>query len=141
MDFGQLNAITKALVRQCKLFQGFDEAELDILVAHSQLRQVPRGKLLYRKGEQSNDTFCLLISGKVDIVAKDGHVVKELSAGEVIGEIALSNPYKTRTVSVITKDPVEFLEWNINHIKTKIPSLWKKLLKLAWEHMQSYYEE
>ena len=141
MDFEQLNTLTKALVRQSTLFQGFTEAELDVLVMHSQLKKLPRGKILYRKGEASDGTFCLMIAGSVDIVAKDGHVVGQSSAGDVIGELALSNPYQMRTVSVITTEPVELLEWNINHIKTKVPGLWKKLLKLGWEHMQEYYEE
>ncbi len=141
MDFEQLNTLTKALVRQSTLFQGFTEAELDVLVAHSQLKKLPRGKIMYRKGETSDGTFCLIINGSVDIVAKDGHVVAQSGAGDVIGELALSNPYQMRTVSVITKDAVELLEWNINHIKTKVPGLWKKLLKLGWEHMQEYYEE
>ncbi len=141
MEANKVTALMKALVRQCKLFQGLNETELDILVANSQMRKISRGKILYRKGEKSNDTFCLLISGGVNIVAKDGRIVKELGPGEIIGEVALSNPYQTRTVSVIAKDPIEILEWNVNHIKGKIPALWKKLLKLAWEHMRDYYEE
>ena len=141
MEWEKVNALIKALVRQCQLFQGLEEHDLNILVANSIMRELPRGKLLYRKGEKSNDTFCMLVSGKVDVVAKDGHVIKELGAGEVIGEIGLSNPYKTRTASVITKEPVELLEWNIHHIKDKIPDIWKKLLKLAWVHMREYYEE
>ena len=140
MELDKVSKLTKALVKQCELFQGLDDTDLDILVVHSRMRQLPRGKILYRKGEQSNDTFCLLISGKVDIVAKDGHIVKERGPGDIIGEIALSSPYRTRTVSVITQEPIEILEWNINHIKDKIPGLWKKLLKLAWEHMREYYE-
>ena len=141
MEPEKINALIKALVKQCQLFQGLEEQDLDILVANSQMRELSRGKLLYRKGEQSNDTFCMLIAGKVDVIAKDGHVIKEVGAGEVVGEIGLSNPYKTRTASVITKEPVELLEWNIHHIKDKIPGVWKKLLKLAWAHMREYYEE
>jgi len=137
----KVNALTKAIVRQCALFKELSDAELEILVAHSQMREMPRGKILYRKDEQSNDTFCLIISGKVDIVGREGRVVKAVGSGEVLGEIALSNPYKTRTASVITKEPVELLEWNIKHIKDKIPGLWKKLLKLAWTHMREFYEE
>ena len=141
MDVEKVQKLAKAFVRQAELFKGLTESELDILVAHGQMREFPRGKLLYRKGEPSNETFCLLISGSVNVVAKDGHIIKNVGAGQVVGEIALSNPYKTRTLSVITKDPIEVIEWNINHIKGKIPELWKKLLKLAWGRMQEYYED
>ena len=141
MAADKVNTLTKAIVRQCQLFQELSDADLEILVAHSQMREVPRGKILYRKDEKSNDTFCLIISGKVDIVGREGRVVKVVGPGEVIGEIALSNPYKTRTANVITKEPVELLEWNIKHVKDKIPGLWKKLLKLAWAHMREFYED
>ena len=127
-------------LRQCKLLRSFHDDELAILKEHGNLRQLSTGETLYRKGDQSNDTFCLLVSGKVNIVAKDGHVVKEMGMGEIIGEVALSDPNHIRTVSVITKEPTDILEWNINHIKGKIPGLWKKLLKLAWEHIREYYE-
>lgn len=141
MAADKVNTLTKAIVRQCKLFQELSDDDLDVLVAHSQIREVPRGKILYRKDEKSNDTFCLIISGKVDIVGREGRVVKVVGSGEVIGEIALSNPYKTRTANVITKEPVELLEWNIKHVKDKVPGLWKKLLKLAWAHMREFYED
>lgn len=141
MDTEQVKKLAKAFLKQAAFFKGLDDPDLDILVANSQLREIPRGKLLYRKGEPSNETFCMLISGSVNIVAKDGHVVKNVGPGEIVGEIALSNPYKTRTLSVITNDPIEIMEWNINHIKGRIPDLWKKLLKLAWGRMQEYYED
>ncbi len=141
MEPQKVNALMKALVKQSQLFTGLEEGDLNTLVTHSQMRKLPRGKLLYRKGEKSNDTFCMLISGKVDVFAKDGHIIKELGIGEIVGEIGLSNPYKTRTASVITKEPVELLEWNIHHIKDKIPGVWERLLKLAWSHMREYYEE
>jgi CRP-like cAMP-binding protein len=131
----------KTALEQCELFSSLDESELDVLMQNGQIKQLPRGKILYMKGQQSDDTFCLIVSGSVNIVAKDGHVVKEMGSGEVIGEVALSNPYQTRTVTVITNDPAEILEWNINHIKDQIPGLWKKLLKLAWKKMSDYYEE
>ena len=71
------------------------------------------------------------------------HAVRgqELGVGEVIGEIALSDPHHIRTVNVIAKEPTLVLEWNVNHIKGKIPVLWKKLLKLAWKNIRNYYEE
>ncbi len=93
------------------------------------------------KGEQSNDTFCLIISGNVNIVATGGNILKEMGSGEVLGEIALSDPNHIRTLNVIAREPTLVLEWNINHIKGKIPVLWKKLLKLAWKNIRNYYEE
>ena len=131
----------KTALQLCELFTSLDESDLDVLMKNGEVKQLPRGKILYMKGAKSDDTFCLIVSGSMNVVAKDGHVVKEIGESEVLGEVALSNPYQIRTVTVIAKEPTEILEWNINHIKEKIPGLWKKLLKLAWKKMSDYYEE
>lgn len=131
----------KAMLKECELFSSLDDAEVDLLMTYGQIKQIHGGKILYMKGEKSNDTFCLIVSGSVDIVGKGGRIVRTMESGNVVGEIALSNPHHIRTVNVITKKPTEVLEWNVNHIKDKIPGLWKKLLKLAWKHISHYYEE
>jgi CRP-like cAMP-binding protein len=134
-------AVIKADLQLCELFTTLDNDELQLLIAHGTVKDLPRGKILYMKGMKSDDTFCFILNGAVDIVAKDGHVVKEIPSGEVVGEVALSNPQQTRSVTVITKEPTEIIEWNVNEIKTTIPILWKKLLKLAWKNISEYYEE
>lgn len=131
----------KASLQLCELFLTLDDAELDLLMAHGTMEELPRGKILYMKGAKSDNTFCFLYSGAVNIVAKDGHVVKEIPEGKVLGEVALSNPHQIRTVTVITKEPTEIMVWNAETIKAKIPALWKKLLKLAWKNISAYYEE
>ncbi len=131
----------KASLQLCELFVTLDSEELDVLIQHGTVEELPRGKILYMKGAKSDDTFCFLDSGAVNIVAKDGHVVKEIPEGKVLGEVALSNPHQIRTVTVITKEPTEIIAWNAHTIKEKIPTLWKKLLKLAWKNISEYYEE
>lgn len=131
----------KVDLQLCQLFTSLDDDDLEVLIDHGTAKELPRGKILYMKGSKSDDTFCFLISGSVNIVAKDGHVVKEIPSGEVLGEVALSDPSKARSITVITREPTEIYEWNIEEIKDKIPGLWKKLLKLAWKNISEYYEE
>lgn len=131
----------KASLQLCELFLTLNDEELDLLITYGRIEELPRGKILYMKGAKSDNTFCFLISGAVNVVAKDGHVVKEIPEGKVLGEVALSNPHQIRTVTVITKEPTEIIVWNAQTIKTKIPALWKKLLKLAWKNISEYYEE
>ena len=99
------------------------------------------GDTIYIKGEPSNDRFGLILSGSVHIVTKDGEVFKVVSSGDVIGEIALSDPNHKRTMTVEAATATEILEWDVNHIKQEVPGLWKNLVKLAWEHMREYYED
>ncbi|GAK57043.1 cAMP-binding protein [Candidatus Vecturithrix granuli] len=131
----------KTILRKNDLFNTLHDDELDVLIENGSIREFLRGKIIYMKGEKSNDTFCLILSGSVNIVAAGGDILKEMGSGEVIGEIALSDPHHIRTVNVIAKEPTLVLEWNVNHIKGKIPVLWKKLLKLAWKNIRNYYEE
>jgi CRP-like cAMP-binding protein len=131
----------KASLQLCELFLTLTDEEFDLLIAHGTVEELPRGKILYMKGAKSDNTFCFLNSGAVNVVAKDGHVVKEIPEGKVLGEVALSDPNQIRTVTVITKEPSEIMVWNVETIKEKIPALWKKLLKLAWKTISEYYEE
>ena len=131
----------KTILRKNELFHTLSDEELDILIENGNIREFPRGKIIYMKGEKSNDTFCLLLTGSVNVVASGGNILKEMGNGEVLGEIALSDPHHIRTVNVIAKESTLALEWNVNHIKDKIPVLWKKLLKLAWKNIRNYYEE
>jgi CRP-like cAMP-binding protein len=108
----------------CELFLTLNDEELELLISHGTIEQLPRGKILYMKGAKSDNTFCYLISGAVNIVAKDGSVVKEISEGKVLGEVALSDPNQVRTVTVITKEASEILVWNAQAIKEDIPALW-----------------
>lgn len=131
----------KSILKKNELFHTLSDDELTVLIENGNIREFPPGKLIYMKGEKSNDTFCLILSGNVNIVATGGNILKEMGTGEVLGEIALSNPHHIRTVNVIAKEPTLALEWNVNHVKDKIPVLWKKLLKLAWKNIRNYYEE
>ena len=73
----------KASLQLCELFLTLDSEELDLLIQHGTVEELPCGKILYMKGAKSDNTFCFLDSGAVNIVAKDGHVVKEISEGKV----------------------------------------------------------
>lgn len=137
MDFK--NAIT--LLKDCKLFTDLDDSSVDTLVFLAYTKQFPEGEIIYRKGENSNDTFGMIVSGSVNLIAKDGHVFKNVGSKEIIGEIALSDPNHKRTVTVTTAEPTEIFEWDVKHIKEKFPDIWKKLVKLAWEHISDYYED
>ncbi len=128
-------------LRKSDVFRDLSDNDMALLAEQATLRELPRGSILYMKGEQSNNTFCAISSGAVNVVAKDGHIVRELGPGEVVGEIALSDTRHVRTVTVITKDPTTCLEWNIQDVKASVPGLWKKLLQLAWKHIQDYYED
>lgn len=129
------------ILKESKIFGDQDESTLDTLVFLSYSKQFAEGEIIYTKGELSNDRFGMIVSGGVNIVKHDGEVFKVVGTGEVIGEIALSDPNHKRTMTVTAAEATEILEWDVNHVKKEVPGLWKKLVKLAWEHMREYYED
>lgn len=129
------------ILKESKIFADLDESTLDTLVFLSYSKQFAEGETIYTKGELSNDRFGMIVSGGVNIVKQDGEIFKVVGTGEVIGEIALSDPNHKRTMTVTAAGPTEILEWDVNHVKQEVPGLWKKLVKLAWEHMREYYED
>jgi len=131
---------TMTVLKNNKVFSDLDHALLDTLIFLAYPKQFFEGEVIYMKGEDSNDRFCLIVSGSVHINTRDGRVFKVVGSGEVIGEIALSDPNHKRTVTVTAAEPTEILEWDVNHIKKEIPGIWKRLVKLAWEHISEFYE-
>jgi CRP-like cAMP-binding protein len=129
------------VIKKSKVFHELDDSLLDTLMFLSYTKQFSEGETIYTKDEPSNDRFCLIVSGSVNIITKDESVFKVVGSGEVIGEIALSDPNHRRTVTVAAAEPTEILEWDVNHVKEKIPGIWKKLVKLAWEHIREFYQE
>lgn len=129
------------VLKNSRVFHELEDSLLDTLMFLSYRKQFSEDETIYKKGEPSNDRFCLILSGGVNIVAKDGKIFKVVGSGEVIGEIALSDPNHKRTVTVTTAEPTEILEWDVKHVKEQIPGVWKKLVKLAWEHMREFYED
>lgn len=132
---------TMTVLKNSKVFGDLDDELLDTLIFLGYTKLFAAGETIYLKGEASNDRFGLIVSGKVNIVTKEGTIFKAVGNGEVIGEIALSDPNHKRTMTVVAAEPTEILEWDVNHVKDQIPRLWKKLVKLAWEHLREFYED
>ncbi len=129
------------ILKASRVFQDIEEPLLDTLMFLSYTRTFKEGDTIYIKGEPSNDRFGMILSGTVNIVTGEGKVFTIVGRGDVIGEIALSDPNHKRTMTVEAATATEILEWDVNHVKQEVPGLWKKLVKLAWEHMREYYED
>jgi CRP-like cAMP-binding protein len=140
MLFMNVNEALQVL-KTSRVFHDFEESMLDTLMFLSYTKTFDEGDTIYIKGEPSNDRFGMILSGKVNIITGEGKVFTTVGSGDVIGEIALSDPNRKRTMTVEAFTDTEILEWDVNHVKKEVPGLWKRLVKLAWEHMREYYED
>lgn len=129
------------ILKNSAVFGHLEDSMLDTLVFLGYPKRLAAGEAIYHKGEPSNERFGIVLSGRIQALKKEDAFFKELGVGEVIGEIALSEPHHKRTMTLQAVVDAEVLEWDVNHVKQQIPSVWKKLLKLAWEHLAEYSED
>ena len=57
--------LKKKVLRQNALFSDVDDLRLDYLIGNAQTRLLNAGDFLYHKGAEANDTFCIIIFGKM----------------------------------------------------------------------------
>ena len=129
-----------AIFKKSTVFGSLEESFLDTLVFLAYPETFAAGDVIYTRGEPSDGRFGMILDGRVHVLKKNGEVVCDITPGEVIGEIALSETHHKRTMTVKAAEPTEVLVWNVEHIKEQIPGVWKKLLKLAWTHLSDYSE-
>ena len=102
--------------------------------------EVPSEEQPYTKGDESDGTFVLIVSGKVNVISESGQIMQEFGPGEVLGEVGVLSPQKKRTVTVRTTQPTVALEWRFQDIEKNVPELVKALKELAWKRISSWNE-
>jgi CRP-like cAMP-binding protein len=130
----------KDIAKKCVIFETLDDEEFDLLLFYGEMKDFASGATIYKTGDTAEGTFCLILSGAVEIVTQTGRGIRKMGPGEIIGEVGATSPQNTRTVTVRTLEPTLMLEWEIKHIGTRWPALLKKLKDQAWKHLAQYYE-
>lgn len=128
--------LKKKVLRQNELFSDLDDARLEYLINNGTARLLAAGEALYHKGEETNDTFCIIIFGTMNILGDDGKVVKAMKGGEILGEISLIGLYRKRTADVVAVEATSILEWTFTDIKDKAPYMLPKLQKAALKKLR-----
>jgi len=126
-------------IRRCEIFGGLDEAHIDFLVKNGQPKNFPEGSTIYQKGEPADGTFCLLVSGNVNIISERSEELYSIGAGSILGEIGTISPQTKRTITVRAAVPVEVVEWDFEEIEKELPELFEKLRDLARERTLNWY--
>ena len=130
----------RSLVKGSALFKDLDPIDLETLIAKAGARQFSPGGTIYQKGEEAGGKVALIASGTVHVVAENGYLLRELGAGEVIGEVGTISREGKRTVTLTAVEPAEIIEWHIEDIEGASPELMKRLKDLAWQRLKYYSE-
>lgn len=98
-------------LRKLEFFTEFENIELWEVLRVSNFRRYPAKKTLISEGDEGRH-FGVILQGSVE-VSVEGKTICRLEAGEVVGEMAYLN-YNDhrRSATVITLEPIEYLEIN-----------------------------
>ncbi len=94
------------LISKVPLFARCSKKELRMIANIADQIEWPEGKTLIKEGRPGNEFF-ILIDGTVS-VSRDGRKLRDLAAGEWVGEIALISRLP-RTATVVATSPIRAL--------------------------------
>ena len=78
----------KSVLHRSDVFRECTELQLQELLLFATPKYFAAQETLYTRGEVTNNTFCLIISGSVHVLNDHTGLVAVRRSGEVIGELA-----------------------------------------------------
>ena len=124
-----------ALISRVPLFATCSKKELQKIANLADQVGWPEGRTVIQEGRPGSEFF-LLIEGTVS-VSRDGERLRDLTAGEWVGEIALISNVP-RTATVVTTSPVQALvltRGGFSQLVADNPSIAAKVLALLGERV------
>jgi CRP/FNR family transcriptional regulator, cyclic AMP receptor protein len=116
------------LLKRVPLFERCSKAELQQIARLADEILLPDGQILTREGQPGREFF-VLVEGQVDVRRK-GRLVKKLSGGDFLGEIALvADVPRTATVTATTPlRALVMIDRDFRSLMKEVPSLQPKVL-------------
>jgi CRP/FNR family transcriptional regulator, cyclic AMP receptor protein len=125
------------LLKNVPLFAGCSKSELQRIASLADELDLGEGATLIREGERGRE-FIVIAQGTVR-VTRNGKQLRELGAGDFIGEIALVADVP-RTATVTATSPVRLLvvtDRAFRGLLEQMPSLAKKVLQSLGERLHA----
>jgi CRP-like cAMP-binding protein len=125
------------LLKGVPLFAGCSKAELQRVASLADELDLGEGATLIREGERGRE-FIVVVDGTVRVTRK-GKKVRDLGAGDFIGEIALVSDVP-RTATVTSTSPVRLLvvtDRAFRGLVEQMPSIATKVLQSLGERLHA----
>jgi CRP-like cAMP-binding protein len=125
------------LLKGVPLFGGCSKAELQRVASLADELDLAEGATLIREGERGRE-FIVVVDGTVRVTRK-GKKVRDLGAGDFIGEIALVSDVP-RTATVTSTSPVRLLvvtDRAFRGLVEQMPSIATKVLQSLGERLHA----
>ncbi|WP_328363279.1 GNAT family N-acetyltransferase [Mycobacterium sp. NBC_00419] len=134
-------ALRAEALAEMDVFDGCPASDLQVLAALLRPLQAPADRVLMRQGEQAV-SFLLIQSGKAEVrhVGEDGVVILgEVSAGAIVGEIALLRD-KPRTATVVTTEPlVGYIGDDVAFaVMAELPGITERMVRTARQRLAAF---
>lgn len=125
------------VLRNLDLFESLDDDTLSDLTMLLEMRSIPLGKVVIKKGDAGSNLY-IVLTGKVAVIADDGSRIAEMGAGEIFGEMSLlSGEPVTSSIHTIADTQLAMLSIkNFKHVLKKYPVLQLFLFKMLVERAQ-----
>jgi CRP/FNR family transcriptional regulator, cyclic AMP receptor protein len=125
------------LLKAVPLFAGCSKTELQRIASLADELDLGESATLIREGERGRE-FIVVVEGTVDVTRK-GKKIRELGAGDFIGEIALVSDVP-RTATVTATTPVRLLvvtDRAFRGLVEQMPSIATKVLQSLGERLHA----
>lgn len=137
----ELIALRAEALAEMDVFDDCPASDLQVLATLLRPLQAPAGRVLMRQGEQAV-SFLLIQSGKAEVrhVGEDGVVILgEVSAGAVVGEIALLRDMP-RTATVVTTEPlVGYIGDDVAFaVMADLPGITERMVRTARQRLAAF---
>ena len=110
-------APNSAVLRRTDLFAKLDADALDDILRYGRTRRIPRGRIVFKRGNMATDCH-LLLSGRIKIDQTDGGdniVIRHVGPGQIFGALALFHGGRYPADATALTDCVE-IQWSASAI-------------------------
>jgi CRP/FNR family cyclic AMP-dependent transcriptional regulator len=125
------------LLKGVPLFAGCSKSELQLIASLADELELADGATLIREGERGRE-FLVIANGTVR-VTRGGRKIRDLGAGDYVGEIALIADVP-RTATVTATSPVQLLvvtDRAFRAVLERVPSIATKMLQSLGERLHA----
>lgn len=106
-------------LRGCTLLRDLSDGDLQALLAHSRLRAVMPGQVLFKQGDPGA-TLLIVLDGRLQVTLTDANgqtnEIAAISTGQMVGEMAALDP-APRAATVTAAVPTRLAELSVDGLK------------------------
>jgi hypothetical protein len=133
-------SLIKDALRGCPLFQGLDESAMACLFWRAEELTSVRGSVIYAEGAPCDNTFGLLLRGKLDFF-QSGASIKTTDEIYVFGEVGFFEQSAKRTATVkVSSASATYLRFRIDREELKRDPLKELDRRLGTEAVRKFVE-